>query len=219
MRVAVVLSGCGVYDGAEIHESVFTLLSLSQRGAEAVCLAPDMPQQAVIDHLSGDEQPGAQRNVLIEAARIARGAVGDLAAAEPGDFDAAILPGGFGVVRNFSDYISAGSDCQVLGQLQAWLQGLRDARRPVGLLCIAPVLAARIYGAGVRCTIGDDADTAADIEAMGARHQDCAASEICIDRERRLVTAPAYMLGQSPAEVWQSVDGLVAAVLALAGES
>ncbi len=219
MRVAVVLSGCGVYDGAEIHESVFTLLALSQRGAEAVCLAPDIPQQVVIDHLSAEEQAGEQRNVLVEAARIARGAVGDLATSEPGDFDAAILPGGFGVARNLSDYISAGSNCRMLAQLEAWLGSFRDARRPVGLLCIAPVLAARIYGAGVRCTIGDDVGTAVDLETMGARHQDCTVAERCVDTGHRLVTSPAYMLGQSPAEVWQSVDGLVADVLALAGES
>ncbi len=219
MRVVVLLSGCGVYDGAEIQESVFTLLSLSQRGATVACLAPNIAQQTVIDHLSGDEQPEEQRNVLVEAARIARGAVSALEESDPSDFDAAILPGGFGVARNLSDYISAGSDCKVLPQLQIWLQTLRDARRPIGLLCIAPVLAARIYGAGVSCTIGDDPGTAADIESMGARHQSCAVAERCIDRERRLVTAAAYMLGQSPMEVWQSVDGLVADVLALAGET
>lgn len=214
-KVAVILSGCGVYDGAEIHESVLTLLRLDQRGAQVQCFAPDIEQHHVINHLSG-EPMAERRNVRVEAARIARGAVRDVRELQASEFDALILPGGFGVAKNLSDFASQGAACQVQADVLRAAQSFATAHKPIGLLCIAPVLAAKIFGAGVHCSIGQDADTAAAIEQMGGVHQACEVSEICEDPARKLVTTPAYMLAQSISEAASGINKLVDRVLELA---
>ncbi len=163
-KVAVILSGCGVYDGAEIHESVITLLRLSQRGAQVQCFAPNIAQHHVINHLTGEEMPES-RNVLVESARIARGEIKDLREARAEDFDALIVPGGFGAAKNLSDFAIAGAQCQVQPDVLALARGFVDAGKPVGLICIAPAMAAKIYGAGVQCTIGNDAGIPPDRDA------------------------------------------------------
>lgn len=167
-KVAVILSGCGVYDGAEIHESVITLLRLSQRGAEAQCFAPNIAQHHVVNHLTGEEMPES-RNVLVESARIARGEVKDLREARAEDYDALIVPGGFGAAKNLSDFAINGAQCQVQPDVLALAKAFAEAGKPVGLICIAPAMAAKIYGAGVQCTIGNDADTADALKQMGCR--------------------------------------------------
>lgn len=214
-KVAVILSGCGVYDGAEIHESVLTLLRLDQRGAKVECFAPDIEQHHVINHLSG-EPMAERRNVRVEAARIARGAVRDVRELQASEFDALILPGGFGVAKNLSDFASQGAACQVQADVLRAAQSFAAAHKPIGLLCIAPVLAAKIFGAGVHCSIGQDADTATAIEQMGGVHQACEVSEICEDPARKLVTTPAYMLAQSISEAASGINKLVDRVLELA---
>lgn len=213
-KVAVILSGCGVYDGAEIHESVLTLLRLDQRGAEVQCFAPNIPQLHVVDHYSGEET-AESRNVLVEAARIARGKIKDVREARAEDFDALILPGGFGAAKNLCDFAVSGVNCSVQPDVLALAQAFAQAGKPVGLICIAPALAVKIYGPGVICTIGTDADTAAALTQMGAQHQDCEVSEIVEDPTHKLVTTPAYMLAQSIGEAASGINKLVDRVLEL----
>ncbi|MGY0157022.1 isoprenoid biosynthesis glyoxalase ElbB [Edwardsiella tarda] len=211
-RVGVVLSGCGVFDGSEIHEAVLTLLALSRAGAQAVCLAPDREQTQVIDHRSG-EAVAERRNMLVEAARIARGEVTPLAQGDASQLDALIVPGGFGAAKNLSSLASDGAACWVDSDLQRLVRELHQAGKPLGFICIAPALLPKLLGAPVRVTIGNDAGTAAAIEAMGGQHVACPVDEIVVDTAQRVVTTPAYMLAGSIAEAAQGIDKLVAQVL------
>ncbi|WP_397377240.1 isoprenoid biosynthesis glyoxalase ElbB [Pseudomonas sp.] len=213
-KIAVILSGCGVYDGAEIHESVLTLLRLDQRGAVVQCFAPNVTQLHVVDHYSGDEMDET-RNVLVESARIARGQIKDVKELHVGDFDAVILPGGFGVAKNLSDFVVSGANCNVQADVLSATQAFVKAGKPVGLMCIAPALAAKIFGAGVICTIGKDHDTAAALVQMGAENHECEVSDIVEDAQHKLVTTPAYMLAQSISEAAAGINKLVDRVLEL----
>ncbi len=217
-KVAVILSGCGVYDGAEIHESVITLLRLDQRGAQAQCFAPNIAQMHVINHLTGEEMPES-RNVLVESARIARGEVKDIREANVEDFDALIVPGGFGAAKNLSDFAAKGAECTVQPDVLALAEAFAEASKPVGLMCISPAMAAKIYGPGVICTIGNDADTATVVNKMGATHQECEVSEIVEDTARKLVSTPAYMLAQSISEAASGINKMVDRVLELTHEN
>ncbi|MCO8162581.1 isoprenoid biosynthesis glyoxalase ElbB [Pseudomonas sp. 21LCFQ010] len=216
-KVAVILSGCGVYDGAEIHESVLTLLRLDQRGVQVQCFAPDIAQLHVINHLTG-EVSAESRNVLVESARIARGAVQDVREARAEDFDAIIVPGGFGSAKNLSNLASEGAACQVQEDVLALLKAFVEAGKPVGLICITPALAAKIYGPGVISTIGNDPDTAAAIIQMGGVHQDSHVEDIVEDAERKLVSTPAYMLARSISEAAAGINKLVDRVIELTHE-
>lgn len=217
-KIAVILSGCGVYDGAEIHESVITLLRLDQRGAQVQCFAPDMAQLHVINHLTGEEMPES-RNVLVESARIARGEVKDIAEANAEDFDALIVPGGFGAAKNLSNFAIEGAGCSINPQVLALAEAFVEAGKPLGLICISPALAAKIYGPGVTCTIGNDTDTAAALDKMGAHHQECTVEDIVEDTVRKLVSTPAYMLGKNISEVASGINKLVDRVLELTHEN
>ena len=217
-KIAVILSGCGVYDGAEIHESVITLLRLDQRGAQVQCFAPNIAQLHVINHLTGEEMPES-RNVLVESARIARGNIKDIREADVEDFDALIMPGGFGAAKNLSNFAVEGAGCTVQPEVLALAEAFAEAGKPVGLICISPALAAKIYGPGVTCTIGNDADTAAAMNKMGATHKDCAVSDIVEDKARKLVCTPAYMLAQSISEAASGINKLVDRVLELTHEN
>lgn len=215
-KVAVILAGCGVFDGAEIHESVLTLLQLERSGASYQCMAPNIDQLHVINHLTGEVEPTERRNVLVEAARIARGEVLDLAQANADDYDALIIPGGFGAAKNLCDFAINGADCTVNPDVQAFAQAIHAAGKPVGLICIAPAMTPKLFGGGTTCTIGTDADTAAAIEAMGANHQACPVNEIVIDKAKKVITTPAYMLAGSVMEAASGIDKLVEEVLAMA---
>ena len=217
-KVAVILSGCGVYDGAEIYESVVTLLRLDQRGAQVQCFAPNIAQLHVINHLTGEEMPES-RNVLVESARIARGEIKDIREADAEVFDALIIPGGFGSAKNLSNFAIEGTGCTVQPDVLALTEAFAEAGKPVGLICISPALAAKIYGPGVTCTIGNDAETAAALNKMGATHKDCAVSDIVEDKARKLVTTPAYMLAQSISEAASGINKLVDRVLELTHEN
>ena len=217
-KIAVILSGCGVYDGAEIHESVITLLRLDQRGAQVQCFAPDIAQLHVINHLTGEEMPES-RNVLVESARIARGDVKDIREANAEDFDALIVPGGFGAAKNLSNFASEGAGCSLNPQVLALAEAFVEAGKPLGLICISPALAAKIYGPGVTCTIGNDTDTAAALDKMGAHHQECTVEDIVEDTARKLVSTPAYMLGKNISEVASGINKLVDRVLELTHEN
>lgn len=218
MKVGVCLSGCGVFDGSEIQEAVFTLLALDQAGAQATCMAPDVEAVAV-DHLT--QRGGRERrNVLVESARIARGEIRDISGVQASELDALIFPGGFGAAKNLCSFAVDGADCRVHEEVERLVGEMLDAGKPVGAVCIAPVLLARILGnrgQGGRLTIGNEAGAAAAIEAMGSRHQECAAACQVVDEELKVVSTPAYMLGRGPAEVFQGIAGLVSEVLRLAG--
>lgn len=213
-KVAIILSGCGVFDGAEINETVLTALRLDQLGAQVEFFAPDIDQAVVINHQTGKEM-SEQRNVLIESGRITRGKTRDVRELKADDFDAVILPGGFGVASNLSDLSSKGTQSTVEeGTLQAILQ-FKEAKKPVGLICISPALSAKIFGAGVRCTIGNDVDTAELVRQMGAVHQDTTVDRIVVDEDNRLVTTAAYMLTESLNEASKGINKLVEQVLAM----
>ena len=213
-KVAVILSGCGVYDGAEIHESVITLLRLDQRGAKVQCFTPDIAQHHVINHLTGNEMPES-RNVLVESARIARGEIKDIREANVDDFDALIVPGGFGAAKNLSDFAARGAECTVQPDVLALAEAFAQACKPVGLMCISPAIAAKIYGPGVTCTIGKDPETAAAVGKMGATHKECEVTDIVEDKARKLVSTPAYMLAKSISEAASGINKMVDRVLEL----
>jgi len=214
-KVAVVLAGCGVYDGAEINEAVLTLLCLEQQGATYQCFAPDVQQMHVINHLTGEPATGESRNVLVEAARIARGRIQDVKAANVDEFDALLVPGGFGAAKNLSNFAVAGAAMVVQADFLQLARAFHNEGKPIGLICIAPVMAAAICGEGARCTIGNDADTAAAIRAMGGEHLQCPVSEARVDVEHKLVTTPAYMLAGGVAEAYSGISECVKQVLAL----
>lgn len=215
-KVAVILSGCGVYDGTEIHESVLTLLRLDQRGAQVQCFAPNIPQLHVVDHYSGDEMDET-RNVLVESARIARGKIKDIRELHVGEFDALILPGGFGAAKNLSDFAISGPLCTVQPDVLSATQAFAKAGKPVGLMCITPALAAKIFGHGVHCTIGSDHETATALQQMGAMHIECSVEDIVVDEAHKLVTTPAYMLAGSISEAASGINKLVDRVLEMIG--
>ena len=216
-KIGVVLSGCGVMDGAEIHESVLILLAIDRAGAEAVCLAPNIPQRHVINHLTGEESKGETRNVLVESARIARGKVHDIAGVKAGDVDALIFPGGYGAAKNLCDYAFSGPECSVNPAVAKLAGEVHRAGKPIGVVCIAPVIAAKIFGGEKpQITIGNDKNIAKDIEKMGARHVACPVQEFVVDKERKLVSTPAYMLAQSIGEAAEGIEKLVRTVIAMA---
>lgn len=215
MKVAIILSGCGVYDGAEIHESVLTMLALSRAGVAYQCLAPNMQQAHVVNHLTGQPSAGETRNVLVEAARIARGDIVDIAKANPADYAALFFPGGFGAAKNLCDFAFKGADCTVQPDVLKFAKAFADARKPVCFVCIAPAMIPRIYGEGARGTIGTDADTAAAIEKMGGVHISCPVREFVVDEQRKIVSTPAYMLAQNIGEAADGIEKAVKATLAL----
>lgn len=214
-KIAVVLSGSGVFDGAEIHESTLVLLALDQAGVEYQCVAPNVEQLHVINHVTGQPMEGERRNVLVEAARISRGSVVDVAEAKAEDFDGVIVPGGFGAAKNLSDFAVSGAKMAVNPSVHAFLQAFHQQKKPVGLVCIAPVMAPLIFGEGVVCTIGNDAATAEVISGLGGKHVDCAVDDIVVDEENKLVTTPAYMLAERISDAATGINKLVSQVLAL----
>lgn len=216
-RIAVVLSGCGVFDGAEIREAVLTLLYLDQQGAEAVCLAPDIPQMHVYDHLKGEVAEGETRNVLVESARIARGEIEDLARADLDSLDGAIFPGGFGAAKNLCTFATEGPDASIDPATEAFIQRMYQAGKPLGFACIAPAVAAKALGGeGPELTIGIDPDTAAGLETLGAKHIDLPVTEAHVDRTHKIVSTPAYMYEAPLAEIGQGIEKMVTEILALA---
>ncbi|MBY6258074.1 isoprenoid biosynthesis glyoxalase ElbB [Phytobacter diazotrophicus] len=213
-KIGVVLSGSGVYDGSEIHEAVITLLAIAREGAEAVCFAPDKPQTDVINHLTG-EPMGESRNVLIEAARIVRGAIFPIAQASINDLDALIVPGGFGAAKNLSSFASLGSESVVDPDLKRLALEMHQAGKPLGFMCIAPAMLPKIFAFPLRLTIGTDIDTAEVLEDMGAEHVPCPVDDIVVDEDNKVVTTPAYMLAQNIAEAAAGIEKLVSRVLVL----
>lgn len=215
-KVAVMLSGCGFKDGSEIHEATLTLLALDEAGAQVQCLAPDIPQVQVINHLKM-EPVQETRRVLVEAARLARGKISDVKTVQATDFDALIFPGGYGAASNLCDFAEKGSNMTIHPDVLRFARAMHEAKKPVGLICISPVMAPAIAGQGVRYTLGDAADAEALVDAMGGRHVKCAVTDCVVDENRLLVTTPAYMYGNARiGEVATGIRKLVHAVLEMA---
>ena len=217
-KIGVVLSGCGVYDGAEIHESVITLLAIDRAGAEAVCMAPNIDQMHVINHLTGEEAADEKRNVLVEAARIARGDIKDISTVKADDVDALFFPGGFGAAKNLSSFAVNGENCTVHPEVSRLVKEFKAKQKPQAVVCIAPAMMAKIYeGETVHptLTIGNDKDTSEKIEKMGSRHQECLTQDIVLDKENKIVSSPAYMTGQSISEVADGIEKAVRELIKL----
>jgi len=215
-KVAVILSGCGVYDGSEIHEAVLTLLAIEQSGASYRCFAPNIAQHHVINHLTGEVSEDESRNVLVESARLARGDVEDLSELRVQDFDALIVPGGFGAAKNLCNFAIDGDNYQLNEQVLLACQSFAKAGKPAGYMCIAPAMLPLIYPEGVQGTIGTDAGTAALITAQGLVHNNCNVGEVVIDTKNKLVSTPAYMLATSLTEAASGINKLVKSVLLMA---
>uniref|UniRef100_UPI00398EC4E6 glutamine amidotransferase-like class 1 domain-containing protein 3, mitochondrial n=1 Tax=Pristiophorus japonicus TaxID=55135 RepID=UPI00398EC4E6 len=224
-RVAVVLSGCGVFDGTEIHEASAILVHLSRGGAEAKMYAPNIPQMHVVDHVKG-EPSEESRNVLVESARIARGRILDLEGLYARDHDAIIIPGGFGAAKNLSNFAVDGKDCHVIPDIERVITEFHRAQKPIGLCCIAPVLAAKVLP-GVEVTVGHEeeeggkwpyAGTAAAICAMGAKHMVSEVDRAHVDSENKIVTTPAFMCETKLHHIFDGIGEMVQRVLKLTGK-
>jgi enhancing lycopene biosynthesis protein 2 len=214
-KIGVVLSGCGVRDGSEIHEAVFALLAIDQAGCEAVCMAPDA-DFAVTDHLTMQET-GEKRNILVESARIARGNIRDIKDVCASDLDAVVFPGGFGAAKNLCDFAVKGAAASVLPEVARLLKEMAVAGKPIGAICIAPVLIAAVLGKdyAASLTIGNDAGTAAESEKTGATHQECPVTGFVVDTKNKIVSTPAYMLATRISETCEGIEKCVKEVIKL----
>jgi enhancing lycopene biosynthesis protein 2 len=217
-KIGVVLSGCGVYDGSEIHEAVITLLAIDRNGAEAVCMAPNIRQMHVVNHLSGEVSVGESRNVLVEAARIARGKIRDLATVSAAEIDALILPGGFGAAKNLCDFAIKGPECSVNPEVERIIREMVAAKKPLAAVCIAPAVLSRVLGSDKlphQLTIGTDEGTAAALTGMGSQHVSCPVREFVVDKANKIVSTPAYMLADGVAEAAEGIEKCVKALIGL----
>jgi enhancing lycopene biosynthesis protein 2 len=214
-RIGVVLSGCGVYDGSEIHEAVFTLLAIDRNGAEAICMAPnkEFPE---VNHLTG-ATTGAKRNALMESARIARGKIRCLKEVKAADLDAIVFPGGFGAAKNLCNFAEKGAKAEVHPEVARLLKEMAAAKKPICAICIAPTLVAATLGRDYspKVTIGTDAETAAAVNATGSCHQECPVTEFVVDKENRIVSTPAYMLAERISEAADGIERAIRATIEL----
>jgi len=206
-KFAVVLSGCGVYDGTEIHEATMTMLAIIENGSVYEIFAPDIPQHHVVNHLTGEEMDET-RNVLIESARIARGKIKPLKDFNGSQFDALIFPGGFGAAKNLSTFAFDGPECEVNKEVRKAILEMVQAKKPLGALCISPVIMAKVLGE-VDLTIGQDKETAEAIEAMGAHHRITTHGEVIVDHKYKLVTTPCYMLDANILQIAEGARNVV----------
>lgn len=213
-KIAVVLAGNGVFDGAEIHEATLTLLAIKRNGAEYQCFAPDINQAHVVNHITGEEM-NETRNVLVESARIARGNIKALSAYKAADYDAIIFPGGFGAAKNLCTFAFDGADCSVNQDVENAIRTTAVAEKPIGALCIAPALIAKVLG-DVEVTIGNDEGTANAIETMGGTHVAATHGEIVVDKKYKVVTTPCYMLDATIDQIADGAENAVKKVLELA---
>lgn len=219
-RFAVVLSGCGVFDGSEIHEAVMTMLAIDESGCSYQCFAPNTWQAKTVDHFTGQATALAgdddNRNVLAEGARIARGNIKDLAEFRPEDFDAIVFPGGFGAALNWSNFAVKGADCEINQEVERAILAAFDKGLVIGAMCIAPVVIARVLGKHhIKVTVGTDKNIGAGIEKMGAVHEVKGALDVCVDEENKIVTTPAYMLGKSIKDIRRGTQNLIDEMLEL----
>ena len=213
VRFAVILSGCGVFDGAEIHEATLTLYAIIKNNAIYDIFAPDINQHHVINHITGEEIKET-RNVLIESARIARGRISPLSKFNADNYDALIFPGGFGVAKNLSDFAFKGTNCHINDEAAAAIKSMVKQKKPVGALCISPVILAKVLG-DIEITIGSDPATAKAVEQMGAKHKNTTHTETVIDKKHKIVTTPCYMLDANIVQIAEGAENVVKEMLNL----
>ncbi len=213
-RIGVLLSGCGVFDGAEIHESVLTMLELDRHGCEMLLMAPDKPQMHVIDHRSGEIMAGEERNCMVEAARIARGEISCMDDVDTQELDALVIPGGFGAAKNLSDFAVSGADAVVDSAVARVIREIHEQKKPICAVCIAPAVVAAALGDRLpELTIGTDEGTARAIESMGGKHFQCPVDAFHIDEKNRIISTPAYMLGKRITEVHAGIANTIDALM------
>lgn len=212
-KFAIILAGCGVYDGAEIHEATLTMLAISRQGAEYQCFAPDVDQAHVVNHLTGKEM-NEKRNVLVESARIARGNILPLSDFHASEYDSIVFPGGFGVAKNLCTFAFDGVECSVNEEVRVAVNEMYKARKPIGALCISPVLIAKILG-GVEVTIGMDQETASAVKSMGGQHVNTTHGEVVVDKRNKIVTTPCYMLDANISQIADGADQVIRTILGM----
>ena len=210
-KFAVILNGCGHLDGSEIHESVMTLLAIDRQECSYTIFAPDMPQYHVMNHLTRLPMEG-ERNMMVEAARIARGNIREISEYRPADFDALVIPGGFGVAKNLFTYAIDGVNAKVLDSVRKAIVDTHNARKPIGALCISPVLVTKVLG-DITVTVGSDPGTIADVEKMGASHVNTNITEVISDKQNLIFTTPCYMLDATIADIADSAENLISTML------
>ncbi len=210
-KFAVVLAGCGVFDGAEIHEATLAMLAINEIGAEYQCFAPDIEQYHVINHLTG-ETMNEKRNVLVESARIARGKIKPLSQFRADEFDALLFPGGFGAAKNLSTVAFDGEKASVNPDVEAAVKAMAAAAKPIGAMCISPTFVAKILG-DVKITVGDDAGTIKVVEAFGSTHIETGHGDVIYDREKKVFTTPCYMLDATISDIWDGASNIVSAIM------
>ena len=216
-KVGVILAGCGVYDGSEIHETVISLLALDRAGAEIVMMAPNVDLN-VVNHLTGEEDKGQTRNVLEESARIARGNIADIATVSAGDLDALMIPGGFGAAKNLCNFAVKGADCNVNPEVARLIREMATSHKPIAAVCIAPAILAQVLGAdklSPQLTIGTDEGNAGALNSMGAEHISCPVRECVVDKKNKIITSPAYMLAGRISEAAEGIEATVKELLAM----
>ncbi|MFA8299879.1 MAG: isoprenoid biosynthesis glyoxalase ElbB [Hyphomicrobiales bacterium] len=211
-KFAIVLSGCGVFDGSEIHEATLTMLAVAQNNAEYVLFAPDVEQHHVINHITGKEMKEI-RNVLVESARIARGDIKSLAEFDAAEFDYLIFPGGFGAAKNLSSFAFDGSNAKVLPEVDNAIKAMLKAEKPIGALCISPAVIAKVIGDGVNVTIGNDVGTAEAIQTANGVHVVADHGEVVVDKKHKVYTTPCYMLDANIEQIYQGATNIVKAML------
>lgn len=210
-RFAVVLSGCGVYDGAEIHEATMTMLAIVKNGGKYQIFAPDVEQYHVINHFTGEVVEGEKRNVLVESARIARGDIKPLTEYNPEEFDALVFPGGFGVAKNLSTFAFDGPNCKVIPEVEKAIKYTITLKKPIGALCISPAIVVRVLQ-DIEVTIGNDKATAEAIETMGAKHIVTTHGNVVVDKKYNVVTTPCYMLDATIMDIFEDANAVISTI-------
>ncbi len=206
-KFAVILSGCGVYDGSEIQEAILTLLAIQKNGAEYHLFAPDMDQYHVVNHLTG-KLSDEHRNVMVESARIARGKIKPLSAFNASEMDALVMPGGFGAAKNLSSWGYEGNDCKIHPEVEKAVREMNAAGKPVGAMCIAPVILGKLFS-GTNLTTGDDKASADFIRKMGSAYTKATHGEVVIDPLKKIFSTPCYMLDATIVQIAEGTDHLI----------
>ncbi len=212
-NIAVILSGCGVYDGSEIHEAALLMLAIDKMNANYVLFAPNVTCK-VVNHLTGQETD-EKRNVMVESARIARGQIQDMLTFNASEFDALILPGGYGAAKNLSTYAFDGANMEVNIDVEKAIKDMYRMRKPIGAMCIAPVVLAKVLGHDIAVTIGTSQPDACNIEKMGGVHQNAGVTEVIVDRQNNIVTTPCYMTATRISEVAEGSENMMKAIFEL----
>ncbi|MDV6252933.1 isoprenoid biosynthesis glyoxalase ElbB [Vibrio sp. EA2] len=214
-KIAVIFSGSGVYDGTELHEAVLALHAIEKEGATWHCFAPNIDQLHVINHLTGEEMDET-RNVLVESARIARGNIEDVARLDVEEFDALLLPGGFGAAKNLTDFAVSGPECSINTHVAQACRAFAHADKPAAYLCISPVIIPMIYEQGVKGTVGNDEATSAAFNQMGGVHVECPVEEFVFDEQHKVLSTPAYMLAENISQAASGIEKLVSKLIEIA---